>query len=163
MYDSKDIRTGNMPSRRDADMAFKGEVSITKQSDAEGCDVNYIMKRFERTGMLEHLNSAPGRYEDLGDSISYQEALNRVMAAETAFEALPARIRARFENDPAQLLDFIADGRNREEAIALGLIEQPQGQAGVDPALAGSGGADQAPAAPAAPPGGNFPSPKGRG
>jgi len=35
--------------------------------------------------------------------------------------ALPSDVRKRFSNDPAELIDFLADKKNDEEAIKLGL------------------------------------------
>ena len=50
--------------------------------------------------------------------------MNRVLAAKTEFESLPAQIRARFQNDPAQLIEFLQDENNRPEAEELGLVEK---------------------------------------
>jgi phage internal scaffolding protein len=44
------------------------------------------------------------------------------MAAEDEFDALPAQIRARFENEPANLIDFLSNEQNRDEAEKLGLV-----------------------------------------
>ena len=56
-----------------------------------------------------------------------------VMAADDAFMALPANIRERFNNDPAELVDFVSDDRNRSEAIDLGLVPPPAKPDGVIP------------------------------
>ena len=47
--------------------------------------------------------------------------------------ALPAHLRARFENDPAQLIDFLGDENNRSEAEKLGLLEVPKAESTVTP------------------------------
>ena len=52
--------------------------------------------------------------------------------------ALPSRVRRRFDNDPAELMEFLADEANREEAVMLGLIEKEEP---VQPAPAPEGGA----------------------
>jgi hypothetical protein len=41
--------------------------------------------------------------------------------------ALPADVRARFENDPANLLDFMVNPANNAECIKLGLIDRESG------------------------------------
>jgi hypothetical protein len=39
---------------------------------------------------------------------------------------LPAELRARFENDPAKLIEFIDNSENLDEAINLGLVNKPE-------------------------------------
>lgn len=45
--------------------------------------------------------------------------------AKIQFDLLPAAVRDKFQNDPAQLFDFVMDAGNRDEAIKLGLIAKP--------------------------------------
>lgn len=104
---------------------FNVEPTLTKQSLAEDCDINVIMARFEKTGLLSHTNEASPRYGDFADVVDYDESLRVVMEADEAFMSLPAKVRARFENDPAQLIEFVRDPANAVEALALGLIEPP--------------------------------------
>lgn len=102
---------------------FVKEASMTKQSFKEECDINNIVKRFEATGILEHLNmrTREGMYVDLPDPLDFQESLEIVRQAESAFMSLPADLRARFGNDPEQFLAFTNDPANQEEMIKLGL------------------------------------------
>lgn len=111
-----------IPSNRMGDIDFGDEPSLTKQSEADACDINKIMGQYEKTGLLPHINHYQGRYEDLGDSRSYHENLNAVIAAQDAFDSLPASIRTRFGNDPALFLDFVSDPDNREEMEKMGLL-----------------------------------------
>lgn len=99
------------------------EPSMTKQSFLAECDINNIVHAFTQTGQIAHINekAAQGAFVDLPDSIDYQEAIEIARAGETAFMALPAHVRARFDNDPARFLDFIEDPRNQEELIKMGL------------------------------------------
>lgn len=64
-------------------------------------------------------------YGDFSSVEDYQAAVNSVMQAQDQFMALPAQIRKRFDNDPAQLIAFMNDPGNASEAIELGLIEEP--------------------------------------
>jgi len=43
-----------------------------------------------------------------------------------AFSQMPSAIRKRFNNDPAELIKFVLDPKNREEAIKIGLIDTPE-------------------------------------
>lgn len=109
---------GYDPSKPDAAL----EASATQQSFADECDVNIIMARWAKTGIMPQ-GSRQSQFGDFTGAEDYQSAMNAVIAAQNAFDALPANIRKRFENDPAQLLAFINDVNNRDEAISLGLIE----------------------------------------
>lgn len=96
--------------------------SRTKQSFKDECDVNAIMRRFEKTGIIEHVNRFQGNYGDFTQvPENYHAAVNQVIAAQGMFMTLPARVRARFANDPGNFLAFMDDPANQEEMIALGL------------------------------------------
>lgn len=97
--------------------------SKTKQSFKNECDINTILSRFYKTGALTHVSSVPPQYGDFLNSDDYHSAMNRILAINDTFESLPSKIRSRFENDPAKLLDFLGDDSNRVEAIKLGLID----------------------------------------
>lgn len=99
--------------------------SMTKQSHKDECDINLILRRFEKTGVLEHVRENPGRYLDLPTEPDYQTALNTVMQAEAAFMELPSKVRERFRNDPALFVEFATDSRNLDEMVALGLAKKP--------------------------------------
>lgn len=98
------------------------DVILTVQADAQSCDINYILEQYVRTGSLPVSSSQPV-FGDFTDGNDYQEKLNLVIDAQEAFMALDARVRARFENDPAQLIHFLSDSSNRPEAVRLGLVQ----------------------------------------
>lgn len=108
------------------------EPSMTSQQFKDQCDVNNIMKKYRLTGELTHLRKNQGQYIDLTQLPDYQTALQTVIDANSAFESLPAHVRKHFQNDPKQLLQFVADPKNKEEAIKLGLIPEPQQKPNVD-------------------------------
>jgi len=86
-----------------------GGPSMTKQSFADETDINKIVARFEKTGLIEHLNSREPFYGDVSDIVGYQEALNVVQKADDLFNAYPAKVRERFDNDPVKFIEFISD------------------------------------------------------
>lgn len=102
--------------------------SLTKQSFRDECDINTILKRFNVTGQLP-LGSVQPQYGDFSGITDYQSALNAVMAAQDSFLALPAKIRTRFDNDPALFVDWASDEANRDEMKALGLLREETAQA----------------------------------
>lgn len=109
------------------------EPTLTKQADAEAADINNIMARFERTGSLPDMIRSEPQYGDFSDVGSYQEALNIVQFAGEQFRALDAKIRARFENDPAKFLEFCNNPQNAQEMIDLGLAQKREPKAPVVP------------------------------
>lgn len=98
--------------------------SLAQQSAAEESDINFIVERFTRTGELPPLPS-PDTYGDFTHVTDYHTALNSLIAADEAFMQLPAKLRAKFSNDVSGFLEFMADDKNRDEAIELGLIPKP--------------------------------------
>ena len=82
------------------------------------------MRRFGLTGELPENFKAPvsGDFTGIHD---FQSAMNAVIEAQAEFDSLPAHIREEFRNDPQRLMDFVADGKNRDKAIELGLIPKP--------------------------------------
>lgn len=98
---------------------------LTQQHFQEETDINSIMHKFAKTGLVDHVNSIQGAYGDFTTVQDYQLHLDQVMAAQEAFMALPAAMRRRFDNDPSHLLAFLSDPANRDEAVALGLVEPP--------------------------------------
>lgn len=95
--------------------------SMTKQSFKDESDINVIMRRFQRDGVLP-LPKAEPRWEDFTSVDDYHASMNTVKAAEAAFADLPAYIRHAMGNSAENLLEFLSDEENREEAIELGLI-----------------------------------------
>jgi len=98
--------------------------SMTKQSFKDECDVNNIMARFERTGVLDYINENAAQFGEV-PALDFQTAMNIVAKGNSLFEQMPGAQRAAFENDPVKFLAFMEDGRNRDKAIELGLIDPP--------------------------------------
>jgi phage internal scaffolding protein len=98
------------------------EPSLAQQHFKDECDINTILEKFNITGLLPESPLSP-RYGDFTAIGDYHTAMNRVMAAKDEFMTLPAQIRARFNNDPAQLIEFLENSDNRKEAEQLGLVE----------------------------------------
>lgn len=112
---------------------FEGE-DKTKQSHKDECDINNIMRRYMATGQLEHVRDELPQYID-ATGYDYQEAQNFIASANSLFAELPSEVRARFDNDPAQLLDFVHDPKNAQEAVQMGFLDEtklPQGWGGLN-------------------------------
>lgn len=109
--------------------------SLTDQQYKDECDVNNIIKKYLQTGSVTHVrNAKEGVYADLTNLPSYHEAMGVVAKANEAFAEIPAAIRNRFNHNPQKLIDFLADPKNKDEAIKLGL-KMPPKPAITDPVL----------------------------
>lgn len=97
--------------------------SRTHAECAKDCDINYLLRRYQATGVLPNNGKVPldGAIQDFVGS-DFQSLQNRMIQAQEEFEALPSSVRDRFANDPANLIAFLGNKENREEAVKLGLI-----------------------------------------
>ena len=96
-----------------------GTKSKTQQHFKNECDINTIMSKYMRTGTVP-VTRLPPQYVD-NNVTSYQEAMQLVMDANDRFDELPSQLRKRFQNDPAQFLEFVENPENAAEAVELGL------------------------------------------
>jgi phage internal scaffolding protein len=122
------------------------EPSMTKQSHAERLDVNNIIKRYNRTGVLQQATDFEGVY---GEFTSYdlREAIEKVEKSNQIFMEVPSEIRARFENDPGAFIDFATNPTNVHQMRDWGLAKpEPKKTPNVD-----VGDADAQPAPPVEP------------
>lgn len=104
---------------------FCMDPTLAQQQFAEESDINTIVNNFLRYGELPDESSRPQFGDFTQYPKNYHEALNLVLAAQEAFDALPARIRSRFDNDAGKYVDFFSDPKNQAEAIELGLAVAP--------------------------------------
>src|SRR5262245_43276128 len=116
------IRTAYGPKER-VKLEFPAGEGRTKQSFKDECDINVIMRRYEKTGVLTHLRKVQPEFADCTGR-DFNEAMNLVAEARTAFAELPSSVRDRFDNDPAKFLDFCQDEGNLDEAGELGLLSR---------------------------------------
>lgn len=100
--------------------------SLTIQSEKDACDINMIVAKCRKTGMMTNVRTDQLRYGDFSSAVDYHDSVLRAQEAQDAFMSLPADIRKRFSNDPGQLIDFLANEANRQEAVDLGIVAAPQ-------------------------------------
>lgn len=97
--------------------------SMTKQSHKDECDIHNILSQFKRTGIISHIKQSGATFDDLPSDIDFQTSLHTVMEAERQFSLLPAKVRARFGNDPSQLLAALQDPNLATELRELGILK----------------------------------------
>ena len=110
-----------MPKNENHAIFFDDE-SRTKQSFRDETDVNLILRKYEKTGLIDHVNRYQGDYTDLTEVQDYHTSMNQIIAAREAFQSLPSGIRNRFANDPAQFLEFAGNPENQKEMVKMGLM-----------------------------------------
>ena len=97
----------------------------TQQHLKDTTDINKIIARYKKTGEITHLNSNTGVYRDMHQIPDYETAMNTIIDANQKFEELPAKIREKFQFNPGNLISYLQNEKNREEAIELGLVKKP--------------------------------------
>jgi len=112
----------NLPAQT---VIINDDPSLTQQHFKEECDVNNIINKFIKTGVMP-LGTRKPQYGDFSAVPDYQQAQDQLNQAKDAFSQMPSAIRKRFNNDPAELIKFVLDPKNREEAIKIGLIDTPE-------------------------------------
>lgn len=111
--------TGYMSSPRRVQFKTKGK-SMTEQSHKDSCDIKLIMRKAEKTGMINHVKRTEGQYVDLVGRPDFHQSMNEITQAKSMFETIPATVREKFENNPQKWLDFVTNQDNREEMTQMG-------------------------------------------
>jgi len=91
-----------------------------QQQFKDDADINSIMKRFQKTGAIDHVAKHQPQY-GVSTPQSLHEAMNIVTKAESMFADLPSSLRRRFNGSAAEMLEFVQNPENEEEAKKLGL------------------------------------------
>jgi len=108
-------------------LTFEGPTR-TQQQFKEEADINNIIAKARVTGYLtDPLKPGTNRpaYGDFSSVPEYHSAQTIIAQANQAFGQMPSDLRKRFNNNPAELLAFLDDTRNLDEAVRLGIIVDP--------------------------------------
>lgn len=116
---------------------IKSGNSLVEQHHKQICDINHIVRRFRKTGLIDHVSNLQARYDDFTGVGSYHECMNKLVQAEEAFLQLPAEVRKEFQNDPGIMLDEIQKPENYDRMVELGLLARRKLDVVSDPAQAG--------------------------
>ena len=106
---------------------------LTKQSHKDETNVNLILRRYQKTGMINFVNAQKGAYMDT-DPIEFQEAMNMIIQANNMFAKIPSGIRKRFGNDPKEFYEFLHNPENMDEMVRMGLANKPEPAPAPEPA-----------------------------
>lgn len=107
--------------------------TLAQQHFKEECDINTIVERFHITGELPQNVRMPMQGDFTGLT-TFEQAMDAIRSAQESFNAMPAKVRERFQNDPGKLVEFCTDPENLPEAIKLGLADPTAPVAPSEPA-----------------------------
>lgn len=96
-------------------------VSMTQQHFKDECDINNILRSYH--GKIP-ASEEPAFFMDctVNDLQSAYEIAEDIGAR---FDSLDSEVRARFNNNPLELLEFVHNADNETAAIELGLLPKP--------------------------------------
>ena len=117
------------------------EPSLTIQEQKDQTDINKILAKYAKTGVIEHVSKYEGQYGDV-TGLDYLTMQNQIASVNSMFMDLPAKTRAKFDNDPAKFLDYagqdyaiddMSDGSidnidGIEEVSSDAAIDTPEGE-----------------------------------
>lgn len=86
-------------------------------------NINSIMTRFSKTGLLPMVDATKAKYGDFTQAMSFKDALILKRESDEAFMKLPAKIRERFDNNTDKFMAFMSDPDNKDEIVKLGLTK----------------------------------------
>lgn len=121
IYKGKDGKVRQRIDFHDKDGKPYDEIR-TKQEFLAESDINTIIARFQKTGVAP-ISTAGGQFGDFSEVTNYQDAMIKIQEAHEYFDALPAKTRAYFENDPEQLLLSLEDPTQTSKLVELGILE----------------------------------------
>lgn len=133
IFDSPEIQAKVKLSWIDPDTG-KMKPYVTKQADKKQTDINEIIRRYDKTGLITHVNTMQAWYPETPNQHEYKDALNLVMKAQEEFMNIPSDIRKRFDNDPGSFLEFVTDPKNIDELVEMGLANPPPAAPAAAPA-----------------------------
>lgn len=112
----------------EAAATYNENVSLTEQHHKDEVDLNIVLARMGVTdGSIPPEIALNERfYGDFTEPLDLRSALDAVNRAKEQFAMLPAALRRRFHNNPAELYEFVSDRDNTEEAVKLGLLTKTE-------------------------------------
>lgn len=101
---------------------------LTDQSWLKSQDINNIMKKYQKTGVLPETRAHLAQYLDVSEVPSLEDAHDMVMEARSMFMELPSDVRKLMDNDPTKLYDYCKDPKNQEFLIKRGVLDKIETQ-----------------------------------
>ena len=104
--------------------------SLTQQSDKDKADIKKIIAKYDKTGLILHVNKMEARFEDVSEVKDLKVTSDIIRNAESDFNMLPSDVRKEFDNDMYKFYEALESGDQR--LVDFGLVES-SGGVGVSP------------------------------
>lgn len=105
------------------------EPTMTQQHSKDEVDINKIMARYIKTGVIDHVQKYQPQYTE-NNEVDYHESMNVIRKADEMFLELPSSVRKTFHNDPAKFLEFVNDENNIDKLSEMGLTSKTKSPTG---------------------------------
>ena len=103
--------------------------SHVQQCDKDSTDINKIISRYGEQCVCAACaaNARQPISEDVAalSSEDFNTMMQKMASLNNQFNELPADVRKKFGHNPANMLEFMQNPANQEEAAKLGLISKP--------------------------------------
>ena len=96
---------------------------IVEQSHKDEVNINNIVKR-HGIDMLQKIAAMQQPQWDNNPSNDFQESMEIVTKAQQTFEQLSSDVRKKFNNNPAEFMDYVQNPENQNGLISLGLASR---------------------------------------
>lgn len=98
-----------------------GGESMTQQQFAQECDINYIVKRAQRTGVIPVVSTQEMVFGTL-DEDTFKQRMDKMAEIKSYFEGLPSEIRLHYQNSVNEFIASMATDEGIEEGRKLGIV-----------------------------------------
>lgn len=100
-------------------MQFDPAEGLTDQQYVNDCDINHIISRYQKTGVLPDARASLGQFMDLSDvKTDYDDRLLFLKDVNEAFMQQPSIVRAGFQNDAGLWLADVQQKLAAQEAAS---------------------------------------------
>lgn len=98
----------------------------TQKHMARATDINNILAKYKKTGVIEHINRAMARYGDFSEysDVATLENMDKMAKAQASFEMLPAEVRNKFNNSMVGFFSFLEAEENRPTLEKWGILKK---------------------------------------
>ncbi len=122
------------------------EPSRTKQSFKKEADINAIVAKARKTGLVDWVNKNQASYGDFTKVGTYHDAQNQIAQANELFMTIPPEIRKKFQNAPGKFLEYATNPDNHQGMVDLGMAKPKEKAPVSEPKIEPVATADPTPA-----------------
>lgn len=121
------MKARNKFSKRVAVIAPFLDDGRTQQHFADQVNINNILAKYRKTGIIEHVKRAEARFGSFPDMNATAADFDKVAKAKQSFEMLPAELRNKFNNNIPEFFEFLHDPDNRDQLTKWGFFNKKEG------------------------------------